>query len=169
MIDLFYIFYTFILPMKSRSILHSILILSLGFSLIACSSQQPATPPPEPSPSAPSGKISASLPGTESLKITAPEAGAVVSAPLVVKGEAKGSWYFEASFPIRLVDEQGNELARATAQAQGDWMTDAYVRFEATFDSFDSGTATAGKLVFEKDNPSGLPENAESFEMPVQF
>lgn len=149
----------------------SFAILSAFFLLTACSASQPSVPTPEPSPAAeaPSGKISASLPGTDSLKITSPEAGAVVSAPLVVKGEAKGSWYFEASFPILLVDEAGHELARATAQAQGDWMTEAFVRFEATFDTFDIGTASAGKLVFKKDNPSGLPENDESFEMPVQF
>lgn len=163
--------------MMPRSILSLVLIFSTALALSACNvlnstppaREDGAVSPAATVPEAPAGKISADLPGTDSLKITSPAAGAVVVQPLIVRGEAKGSWYFEASFPVRLVDEEGNELARATAQAQGDWMTEAFVPFAADFTSFDVGTATAGKLIFEKDNPSGLPENAESFEMPVQF
>lgn len=155
--------------MTSRSLFSILLIFSVVFTLSACNILKPTPPARQDAPPTPAAKISADLPGTDSLKITSPAAGAVVVQPLIVMGEAKGSWYFEASFPVRLVDEQGNELARAVAEAQGDWMTEAFVRFQATFTSFDPGSATAGKLIFEKDNPSGLPENAESFEMPVQF
>ena len=161
--------------MKFRSFLALFLLLSV--SLLTACDKEPVepTPPvdvledPEQETNATSGKISGDLPGGDNLKIIAPAAEAIVSAPLVVKGEAKGGWYFEASFPIRLLDDKDNELAVVPAQAQRDWMTEAFVPFEATFTSFNPGSATTGKLVFEKDNPSGLPEYDESFALPIRF
>lgn len=161
--------------MKLRLFLAVFLLFSV--SLITACGKEPVEPTPpidvledsEEVPNGASGKISGDLPGGDNLKIIAPEMNALVSAPLVVKGEAKGNWYFEASFPIRLMDDQGNELAVVPAQAQRDWMTEAFVPFEATFPSFNPGAATTGTLVFEKDNPSGLPEYEERFELPVRF
>src|ERR1700746_2179249 len=46
--------------------------------------------------------------------------GDAVTSPLTITGKAKG-WYFEASFPVKLLDGQGNVLASGPAQAQGDW------------------------------------------------
>lgn len=77
-----------------------------------------------------------------------------------------GIWYFEASFPIRLVGENGEELGIAIAQAQDEWMTEALVPFEAVL-SFESSEAQKGFLVFEKDNPSGLQENADEMRLPI--
>lgn len=92
----------------------------------------------------------------------------VTTSPLVVKGRARGNWYFEASFPIRLLDGNGKEIAVGIAQAQGEWMTTEYVRFEATL-VFEAPETDTGTLVLEKDNPSGLPENADEFRIPVRF
>ena len=46
-----------------------------------------------------------------------------------INGSAKGNWFFEASLPITIEDEQGNVLETFTAQAQEDWMTKDYVEF----------------------------------------
>ncbi|MDP3958191.1 MAG: Gmad2 immunoglobulin-like domain-containing protein [bacterium] len=102
------------------------------------------------------------------LRVAAPKQGALVGSPLVVSGEARGTWYFEASFPVRLLDGNGRELAVVPAQAQGEWMTTEFVPFEATL-SFKAPATDGGTLVFEKDNPSGLPEHADSFSLPVRF
>lgn len=102
------------------------------------------------------------------IQVVFPRPGATISSPLVVAGIARGSWYFEADFPVRLFDNRGNELAAVPAQAQGEWMTTEFVPFLATLE-FDPRGATSGRLVFEKDNPSGLPENDMSLEMPVLF
>src|SRR3989344_2533369 len=82
-----------------------------------------------------------------------------VSSPLVVKGKARGNWFFEASFPVRLFDDNGKELAVVPAQAKTDWMVTDFVEFEAEL-NFATPATRKGYLVFETDNPSDLPEYA---------
>lgn len=103
----------------------------------------------------------------EDVRLMTPRAGETVRSPLVVKGEAAG-WYFEASFPVKLISPSGKVLAQAPAQAQGDWMTTNFVPFEARLE-FISTEEGMGKLVLEKDNPSGLPQYDESVEVLVKF
>jgi len=105
------------------------------------------------------------------IQVGSPLAGETVGSPLIVSGIAKGSWYFEASFPIRLLDASGKELAVVAAQAQGNWMTENFVPFIATlnFELGDVGDVKEGKLVLANDNPSGLPENDKFIEIPVKF
>ncbi len=100
--------------------------------------------------------------------VISPLPGSTIASPLMVTGEARGGWYFEASFPVRLLDGNGAEIAFGTAQAQGDWMTADFVPFVATL-SFPLPATTTGSLVLEKDNPSGLPENDDSITIPVNF
>lgn len=102
------------------------------------------------------------------IKVTEPMPDQIISSPLVVAGEARGSWYFEASFPVKLLDGNGSELARVPAQAQGDWMTNDFVPFKAVLNFGAPATAT-GTLVLEKDNPSGLPQNADELRIPVRL
>ncbi len=102
------------------------------------------------------------------IKIDAPLPGTAVQSPLEIAGEARGAWYFEAVFPIWLLDGNGNEIARAQAQAQSDWMTTDFVPFRATL-TFDVPAVSAGTLVVANDNPSGLPENAKEIGIPVKF
>lgn len=104
----------------------------------------------------------------EMIDVATPHEGDVVSSPLTVRGEARGAWYFEAQFPVRLLDADGRVLASAPAHATGDWMTDQMVPFEATL-TFDRPAAVTGTLVLEKDNPSDLPQNADSRSIPVRF
>ena len=66
------------------------------------------------------------------------------------------------------MDEQGEEVALAIATAQGEWMTEDFVDFEAEL-IFDKPEATIGFLVFKKDNPSGLAEYDDSISLPVFF
>lgn len=101
------------------------------------------------------------------IRVTSPKVLDVVTSPLVVRGEARGPWYFEASFPVRLVDDRRQTIAVVPAQAQGEWMTTYLVPFEATL-TF-STQAKVGTLIFEKSNASGLPEHADSVEVPVRF
>jgi len=100
--------------------------------------------------------------------VTAPVANQRVMSPLTVTGEARGSWYFEASFPVKLLDGNGNVLVQTHADAQGDWMTNEFVPFKAVL-TFSKPLTRTGTLVLEKDNPSDLPQNAASVTIPVQF
>jgi hypothetical protein len=91
-----------------------------------------------------------------------------VMSPLIVTGTARGTWYFEASFPVRLLDGNGTEIAITPAQAEGDWMTTDYVPFTALLEFAEPATPN-GTLILQKDNPSGLPEHDASLEIPVMF
>lgn len=102
------------------------------------------------------------------IKVTTPISNAMVQSPLKVTGEARGCWYFEASFPVRLFDANGKELAVKPAQAQGEWMTTELVPFEVILEFTKPKTST-GVLRLEKDNPSGLPEHDQAIEIPVRF
>src|SRR3989344_4113979 len=97
-----------------------------------------------------------------------PRPNQVVTSPLEISGKARGTWFFEADFPVRLYDGEGQEIAVGIAKAQGEWMTEEFVPFMATL-TFETPLADKGELVFEKSNPSDLPENADSLRIPVKF
>lgn len=103
----------------------------------------------------------------ESVRLLTPRVGATVSSPLVIKGEARG-WYFEGSFPVKIIGPDGKVLAQGPAQAQSDWMTSNWVPFEATL-HFIANVSGEGKLVLSADNPSGLPQYDASVEIPIRF
>lgn len=102
------------------------------------------------------------------IRVVAPGPGEEITSPLIVKGEARGYWFFEASFPVRLFDGNGKELAVGIAQAEKEWMTTEFVPFSAAL-TFTKPFTAAGTLVVEKDNPSGLPEHADALRIPVVF
>lgn len=107
------------------------------------------------------------------IHVTSPKPGEKITSPLIVRGEARGSWYFEASFPVKILDSNGQVIASGPAQAQGDWMTTEFVPFEITL-SFTKPTSTAltaqvGTLRLERDNPSGLPANDAYIYIPIRF
>lgn len=105
------------------------------------------------------------------IQVSYPQPNQVVTSPFTITGKAVGNWYFEASFPIVLVDWDGKIIAQGVATAQSDWMTTEFVPFKATltFTSADiAGTySNKGTLILKKDNPSGLPEHDSSIEIPV--
>jgi len=87
----------------------------------------------------------------------------------MVSGVARGPWYFEASFPVFLIDEQGTVIAQGVATAETEWMTEDFVPFQAEL-VFEKPTVGArGTLLLKRSNPSGLPENDQQFELPVDF
>jgi len=110
----------------------------------------------------------AACPKENLIQVESPGANEVISSPLIVKGKARGFWFFEASFPVKLYDDNGFLLGLRPAQAQGDWMTENFVPFSVTF-PFAVPSTPKGKLVLEKDNPSGLPENSDELIVPLYF
>jgi hypothetical protein len=102
------------------------------------------------------------------IRLDAPAPQALVRSPLEIRGEARGGWFFEASFPVKLLDASGHVLAQTHADAQGEWMTEAFVPFRAQLE-FAAPSAQSGTLVLEKSNPSDLPQNAGELRVPVRF
>lgn len=127
----------------------------------------------------PSVQISPEISVTETLtpvsnfiQVDYPESGSLVESPLLILGQARGLWFFEASFPVRLLDADGNEIANGIAQADlpadGEWMTEDFVPFQAEL-KFSPPLTETGTLVLEKDNPSGEAANAAELRIPVEF
>jgi len=102
------------------------------------------------------------------IRVTNPQPNQLIQNPLILKGETRGYWFFEASFPVKLLDGNGKEIGRGIAQALSEWMTENFVPFEATI-QFQTPTTSKGKLILEKDNPSGLPENEDQLWVPIRF
>lgn len=98
-----------------------------------------------------------------------PSVGATITSPLNITGQARGNWYFEASFPIELQDKDGKVLAQHYAEAEGEWMTTEFVPFTATLTFPPQQKGTTGTLMLRKDNPSGLAENEDALVIPVVF
>ncbi len=109
-------------------------------------------------------------PHADLIRIFSPLPNAEIQSPLVIRGEARGNWYFEASFPVKLYDANGKDvpLTPGYIMANGEWMTTEFVPFEASLKFTKPATAT-GTLVLMKDNPSGLPEHDAQIEIPVRF
>lgn len=100
------------------------------------------------------------------IKVELPYPGAVVGKEFSVVGEARGNWYFEASFPVEVLDKDGKQLAIIPAQAQSEWMTENFVPFYTTL-KIPSTYIGGATLILHKDNPSGLPQNEASISFPI--
>jgi hypothetical protein len=100
--------------------------------------------------------------------VDSPQPNDLVTSPLIVKGRARGTWYFEANLPVTLKDTNGNILAQKGFMTSDNWMTTDYAEFQDTL-TFSNPQTQYGLLLIEKDNPSGEPQNDEAFPVPVRF
>jgi hypothetical protein len=93
---------------------------------------------------------------------------AIVTNPLILTGKAPGTWYFEASFPVRIEDTAGNILGQGSAEATEDWMTAKLVPFKLKI-TFKKTNAEDGFVIFHNDNPSGDSKNSKEVRVPIVF
>jgi len=103
------------------------------------------------------------------IRVSTPRPNATIASPLTVSGEARGYWYFEATFPIELRNAEGLVIAQHYVQAQDEWMTEEFVPFQAQLPFPAQPAGSRGTLILRKDNPSGLPENDDQLVIPVAF
>ncbi len=131
-----------------------IVVAILGAVLIA-------TPSPAPT----SGGAASQPFVSENVIVTSPLPGESVPQTFTVRGQARGNWFFEASFPLQVRDPENNPVGFGIAMTSDNWMTTDFVSFEGRVEVENySGPAN---LVLLKDNPSGLPENEDSVEFPI--
>lgn len=102
------------------------------------------------------------------IRVTSILSNQEISSPLTVEGEARGNWYFEASFPVEVRDAYNNVIGTWHAEAQSNWMTTEYVPFRAQI-TFSQPRTPTGFLILRKDNPSGLPEHDNDLTIPITF
>lgn len=87
---------------------------------------------------------------------------------LVVEGEVKGNWFFEASFPVEIYDANDQKLATVLAGTKENWMTSENISFFVRLE-FPKPATERGYVVFKRDNPSGLPVHDREFKVQVRF
>lgn len=94
-----------------------------------------------------------------------------VTSPLVIKGKARGGWFFEATFPITLVNWDGLIIAEGYATADGEWMTNDYVPFTSTitFTKPDTQVSDRGWIILHKSNASGEPRFDNALEVQIFY
>ena len=102
---------------------------------------------------------------SENVNVSFPLPNATVPKTFTVIGEARGTWYVEASFPIQVRDPANNLVGQGIAQAGANWMTTEFVPFSAPVTV--TGYSGPADLVLIKDNPSGLPENEDAVLFPI--
>ncbi len=102
------------------------------------------------------------------IMVSNPRPNQKITSPLKITGQARGTWYFEATFPVELVDANNKSLGKSFATAQGEWMTEEFVPFTAEI-KFEKPSTKKGKLIINNANPSGLPENGKELIIPVEF
>jgi len=99
-----------------------------------------------------------------------PKENQEVSSPLEILGTVNGNGWigFEGQVgTVKLLNSQGEELAMGILQATNDWMQSS-INFKTTLD-FISLNMDNGTLVFNNENPSGLPENDRQFILPIKI
>lgn len=101
------------------------------------------------------------------IKVNSPQNGQRVQGSFQLTGQARGYWFFEASFPYVILDSNNKEISQGFVQAQEEWMTEDFVNFSKVIELPIDYKGTA-KLVLKKDNPSGLPENDDQFILDLE-
>lgn len=110
------------------------------------------------------------------ITIDNPRPNQKISSPLSISGHARGTWFFEGDFPVKLYKTNGDLIAEgigstnedpSTGSGQ-DWMTEEFIAFTSELE-FDDPDFKEGVLVLEKDNPSGFVENDAELRVPVKF
>lgn len=98
--------------------------------------------------------------------VASPKPHEILGSIIDVRGRARGWWYFEASFPIVIENKDGVVIGQGVGTADGEWMTEEFVPFNATLTltTVYTGSAT---LIFKKDNPSGEASRDASVRIPI--
>lgn len=103
------------------------------------------------------------------IQVNEPMPGTPIVDPLVISGQARGYWFFEASFPIELQNDNGDVIAEGYATAEDEWMTEEFVPFTTSIEFAPLPPGTKGNVVLKRANASGLPENDDELVIPIVF
>lgn len=97
----------------------------------------------------------------------------VSASPVIIKGRARGTWFFEATAPVDIVNWDGLIIGQGyiSVDAPYSWMTTDFVPFTGTitYDATQLGAYKYGWIIMKKDNPSGDPALDESLEFKILF
>ncbi len=102
------------------------------------------------------------------VEVTSPELGMEIKSPFIIQGQASGTWFFEAVLPISVINAEGDILAEDLIMTDEDWMTEEMIEFEKQI-IFEASGSNYGFIRINKNNPSDIPRNSNSYYWPVEF
>lgn len=149
-----------------------IILVGIGMWMQSASNESADDPTITPSPTAiptETPPTETPIPDSTEIILSEPQPLATVNSPMTITGEARGSWYFEATFPVVLTNWDGLIIAEGYATADGDWMTEEFVPFSATLEFETPDYGERGFLILQKANPSDLPEHDDALEIEIRF
>ncbi len=153
------VYFLYMKPLIARLILLAILLGALFLFFMLPRSDEPEIEP----------FVSYTNASEDLIVVASPTLNEKITSPLVIKGKARGTWYFEATAPVLLVDWDGRILAESYVTATEGWMTEDFVPFEGTLEFSAPSLYPRGALILRNSNPSGLPENERAVEIPIRF
>lgn len=103
------------------------------------------------------------------VSVLSPGPGGSVDKTFTVTGKAPGSWFSEAQFPIQVRSANSDVIGDGTAHTDGDWQSNNSVSFTADVTINDPTYKGTARLILMRDNPSGMPENDDSVEIPIMI
>jgi len=92
-----------------------------------------------------------------------------VTSPIHITGTVTGNWFFEGSFPIELVNSDGDIIGTTTAHTSGDWATTSDIDFSADISYPQATTTDRAFLLLSNDNPSGDPFHLQEKFIPLML
>ena len=110
------------------------------------------------------------------IELETPRPNEKISSPLILRGNALGSWFFEGDFPVILTDWDGKIIAEGYVSSKGEWMLEGLVPFggELIFEKPEPASPAGrfdnrGTLILRKDNVSDNPKLDNALEIPILF
>ncbi len=102
--------------------------------------------------------------------IDSPELNGVVTSPIQITGQAKGTFFYEGSFPILVTDSKGQIIGDGVATAQGAWATESLVPFTATIPYLlpSGSTEKTGTIILQSED-SVTQANPKYRAVPIVF
>ncbi len=109
----------------------------------------------------------------DTIIVASPLPEATVTNPIIIKGRARGNWFFEATAPVEVVNWDGLIVGQGYIKVDDghDWMTTEYVPFTGTisYDKTQLGAYQHGWIILKKANASGEPQFDSALEFKVFF
>lgn len=102
------------------------------------------------------------------IQVSNPKSNSLIISPVLVEGIARGYWFPEGDFLIRVQNAKEEELGTEIAYAMKGGTEEEFIPFQAMV-SFSESSVKEGVIILKKNSSSGLLEAEDELRVPVRF
>ena len=102
------------------------------------------------------------------IRVFNPLPGSLVKSPILLEGIARGYWFPEGDFSVKIFDAMGKELGSQMAYATRGGAGEEFILFHATV-VFMQSSMKEGVVILKKANPAGFTAMDDELRIPVRF